>query len=110
MYKRQMQMCRTGKINGVNYQDSLFRGIEVDGDSVDSVSYTHLDVYKRQDNRFNMGGCFMSKITDYAFLFQKSFGTSGVNAIGSFQLSQLNSSSVPVSYTHLAVIQQVITT
>ena len=29
-------MCRTGKINGVNYQDSLFRGIEVDGDSVDS--------------------------------------------------------------------------
>ena len=41
-----------------------------------------------------MGGCFMSKITDYAFLFQKSFGTSGVNAIGSFQLSQLNSSSV----------------
>ena len=36
----------------------------------------------------------MSRITDYAFLFQKSFGTSGVNAIGSFQLSQLNSSSV----------------
>ena len=41
-----------------------------------------------------MGGCFMSKITDNAFLFQKTFGTSGVNAIGSFQLSQLNSSSV----------------
>ena len=36
----------------------------------------------------------MSRIADYAFLFQKSFGTSGVNAIGSFQLSQLNSSSV----------------
>ena len=36
----------------------------------------------------------MSKIMDYAFLFQKSFRTSGVNAIGSFQLSQLNSSSV----------------
>ncbi len=36
----------------------------------------------------------MSKITDNAFLFQKTFGTSGVNAIGSFQLSQLNSSSV----------------
>ncbi len=36
----------------------------------------------------------MSRITDYAFLFQKSFGTSGVNAIGSFQLSQLNSTSV----------------
>ena len=41
-----------------------------------------------------MGGCFMSKITDYAFLFQKTFGTSGENVIGSFQLSQLNSSSV----------------
>ena len=41
-----------------------------------------------------MGGCFMSKITDNAFLFQKTFGTSGVNVIGSFQLSQLNSSSV----------------
>ena len=36
----------------------------------------------------------MSKITDYAFLFTKSFGTSGVNSIGSFQLSQLNSSAV----------------
>lgn len=35
-YNYEMQMCRTGKINGVNYQDSLFRGIEVDGDSVDS--------------------------------------------------------------------------
>ena len=28
------------------------------------------------------------------FLFQKTFGTSGENVIGSFQLSQLNSSSV----------------
>ena len=37
-----------------------------------------------------MGGCFMSKITDYAFLFQKTFGTSGENVIGSFQLSQLH--------------------
>ena len=27
-YNYEMQMCRTGKINGVNYQDSLFRGIE----------------------------------------------------------------------------------
>lgn len=32
-YNYEMQMCRTGKINGVNFQDSLFRGIEVDGDS-----------------------------------------------------------------------------
>lgn len=36
----------------------------------------------------------MSKITDYAFLFQNSFGTSKFNPIGSFKLSQINSSSV----------------
>ncbi len=35
-YNYEMQMCRTGKINGVTYQDSLFRRIEVDGNSVDS--------------------------------------------------------------------------
>ena len=37
---------------------------------------------------------FYVKNNGLCFLFQKSFGTSGVNAIGSFQLSQLNSSSV----------------
>ena len=37
---------------------------------------------------------FCVKNNGLCFLFQKSFGTSGVNAIGSFQLSQLNSSSV----------------
>lgn len=40
---------------------------------------------------------FMSKITDYGFLFEQMFGTKGIkstNAIGSFQLSQLNSGSV----------------
>ena len=39
----------------------------------------------------------MSKITDYSFLFQSMFGTKGMkgtSAIGSFQLSQLNSGSV----------------
>lgn len=39
----------------------------------------------------------MSKITDYGFLFQQMFGTKGTkstSAIGSFQLSQLNSSSI----------------
>ena len=36
-YNYEMQMCRTGKINGVNYQDTLYRGIEVDGDSVASA-------------------------------------------------------------------------
>lgn len=36
----------------------------------------------------------MSRITDYSFLFQSMFGTTKTNAIGSFQLSQINSSSV----------------
>lgn len=39
----------------------------------------------------------MSKITDYSFLFQSMFGTKntkGTSAIGSFQLSQLNSGSI----------------
>ena len=36
----------------------------------------------------------MSRITDYSFLFQSMFGKNSVNAIGSFQLSQINSKSV----------------
>lgn len=36
----------------------------------------------------------MSRITDYSFLFQSMFGTTKTNAIGSFQLSQINSGSV----------------
>lgn len=36
----------------------------------------------------------MSKITDYSFLFQQMFGTTKTSVTGSFQLSQLNSSSV----------------
>lgn len=39
----------------------------------------------------------MSKITDYGFLFQQMLGTKNAknaSVIGSFQLSQLNSSSV----------------
>ncbi len=36
----------------------------------------------------------MSKIADYAFLFQKSFGQTAQNPIGSFRLSKLNSSAV----------------
>ena len=37
---------------------------------------------------------FYVKNNGLRFWFQKLFGTSGVNAIGSFQLSKLNSSSV----------------
>ena len=35
-YNYEIQMYKTGKINGVSYRDSLFRGIEVKGDAVDS--------------------------------------------------------------------------
>lgn len=35
-YNYEMQMYKSGKINGVNYQDSLFRGIEIKGDVVDN--------------------------------------------------------------------------
>lgn len=36
----------------------------------------------------------MSRIIDYSFLLQQTFGKSGSNPIGSFRLSQINSSSV----------------
>lgn len=36
----------------------------------------------------------MSRITDYSFLFQDMLGRANKNTIGSFQLSQINSSSV----------------
>jgi hypothetical protein len=36
----------------------------------------------------------MSRITDYSFLFQSMFGTKNATMPGTFQLSQLNSSSV----------------
>lgn len=52
--------------------------------------------HKRLSN-YSIKGEFMSKITDYGFLFQQMFGTKGTkstSAIGSFQLSQLNSSSI----------------
>ena len=42
-------------------------------------------------------GGTMSKITDYGFLFEQMFGTKSTKntgILGSFQLSQLNSSSV----------------
>ena len=35
-YNYEMQMYKDGKINGVSYQDSLFRGIEINGDVVDN--------------------------------------------------------------------------
>ena len=67
-YNYEMQMCRTGKINGVNYQDSLFRGIEVDGDSVDSdkIQFERALVNSQISNILkHIGSEQMSKILDY---------------------------------------------
>lgn len=36
----------------------------------------------------------MSRITDYSFLFESMFGFKKTNAMGSFQLSQINSSAI----------------
>ena len=64
-YNYEMQMCRTGKINGVNYQDSLFRGIEVDGDSVDSdkIQFERALVNSQISNILKQAGVDTSSIT-----------------------------------------------
>ena len=64
-YNYHMQMCRTGKINGVNYQDSLFRGIEVDGDSVDSdkIQFERALVNSQISNILKQAGVDTSSIT-----------------------------------------------
>ena len=64
-YNYEMQMWRTGKINGVNYQDSLFRGIEVDGDSVDSdkIQFERALVNSQISNILKQAGVDTSSIT-----------------------------------------------
>ena len=69
-YNYEMQMCRTGKIDGVNYQDSLFRGIEVDGDSVDSdkIQFERALINLQISNLLKQAGVDTSSITkDYTF-------------------------------------------
>ena len=65
-YNYEMQMCRTGKINGVNYQDSLFRGIEVDGGSVDSdkIQFERALVNSQISNILKQAGVDTSSITE----------------------------------------------
>ena len=65
-YNYEMQMWRTGKINGVNYQDSLFRGIEVDGDSVDSdkIQFERALVNSQISNILKQAGVDTSSITN----------------------------------------------
>ena len=64
-YNYEIQMWRTGKINGVNYQDSLFRGIEVDGDSVDSdkIQFERALVNSQISNILKQAGVDTSSIT-----------------------------------------------
>ena len=64
-YNYEMQMCRTGKINGVNYQDSLFRGIEVDGNSVDTdkIQFERSLVNAQISNIIKQAGVDESAIT-----------------------------------------------
>ena len=64
-YNYEMQMCRTGKINGVNYQDSLFRGIEVDGNSVDTdkIQFERSLVNPKISNIIKQAGVDESAIT-----------------------------------------------
>lgn len=68
-YNYEMQMCRTGKINGVNFQDSLFRGIEVDGDSVDSdkIQFERALVNLQISNILKQAGVDTSSIKDCTF-------------------------------------------
>lgn len=40
------------------------------------------------------GGRIMPRITDYSFLFQNMLGKTSTNLVGSFKLSQINSSSI----------------
>ena len=64
-YNYEMQMCRIGKINGVNYQDSLFRGIEVDGNSVDTdkIQFERSLVNAQISNIIKQAGVDESAIT-----------------------------------------------
>ena len=68
-YNYEMQMCRTGKINGVNFEDSLFRGIEVDGDRVDSdkIQFERALVNSQISNILKQAGVDTSSIKDCTF-------------------------------------------
>jgi len=74
-YNYEMQMYRTGKINGVNYQDSLFRGITVSGDVVDSnkiqferqlVSSQISNILKEAGINSNLSDCTFS-VNPYSY-------------------------------------------
>ncbi len=65
-YNYEMQMYKSGKINGVNYQDSLFRGIEVKGDVVDNdrIMFKRQTVNRQITNILSRAGIDTAGIPD----------------------------------------------
>jgi len=65
-YNYEIQMYKDGRINGVNFQDSLFRGIEVDGDSVDNdaIQFERRLVNAQISNIFKQVGIDVSSMKE----------------------------------------------
>lgn len=65
-YNYEMQMYKTGKINGVNFKDSLFRGIEVRGDIVDGdqIQFERQVVNTQISNILHQSGINTNEIPD----------------------------------------------
>lgn len=65
-YNYEMQMYKTGKINGVSYQDSLFRGIEVSSDAagLDQIKFERQVVNTQISNILQQSGINTSEIPE----------------------------------------------
>ena len=65
-YNYEMQMYKSGKINGVSYQDSLFRGIEINGDVVDNdrIMFKRQTVNRQISNILSGAGIDTAGIPD----------------------------------------------
>lgn len=65
-YNYEMQMYENGKINGVNYQDSLFRGIEISGDVVDNdkIMFQRQVINRQISNVLEKAGIDEKQISD----------------------------------------------
>lgn len=61
-YNYEKQMLNTGTIKGVKYQDSLFRGINVNGDAVDAAR----NAFNRQMINAQIGNIFKSNGIDWS--------------------------------------------
>ena len=75
----------------------LFRG--VDAEDLESVSYTHLDVYKRQTQK-------LDEVVVVGYGVQKKVNMTGsISNVKADDLSVIPSTN-PVSYTHLDVYKR----